>query len=75
MERYVVTVCPEEGRYLERPFKRKGLAFAYAKRKLATNCSPEITVEHQTQADAADPWIGLNAWTFHANGDIDHTRL
>ncbi|USN14099.1 hypothetical protein KABACHOK_02630 [Brevundimonas phage vB_BpoS-Kabachok] len=75
MERFVVTVCPEEGRYTDHPFQRKGLAFAYAKRKLPVNCAPEITVEHQKQ-DADNPeWFGLNAWTFHANGDVEHTRL
>ena len=75
MERYVVTVCPEAGRYTEHPFRAKGLAFAYAKRKLPANCEPEIMVEHQSRASEDTPWIGLNAWTFHAHGDIEHTRL
>lgn len=75
MERYVVTVCPEEGRYTEHPFSRKGLAFAYAKRKLPANCAPDIRVVHQARPAEGDEWVGLNAWTFHANGDVDHARL
>lgn len=75
IERYVVTVCPEKGSYVERPFSRKGLAFAYAKRKLPANCAPEITIEHQTRASDDQSWTGINTWTFHLNGDIDHTRL
>lgn len=75
MEQFVVTVCPEAGTYVEHPFTRKGLAFAYAKRKLPKNCDPQITILHRMRASEDQPWSGLNTWTFHPNGDIDHTRL
>lgn len=74
-ERYIVTVHPEPGRAVPRTFERKGLAFAYVKRKLPLNAEPAITIAHQRLDTDGGSWIGLNAWTYYTNGEIDHVRL
>lgn len=84
IERYVVSHCPVDDTVETQNFKRKGLAFAYAKRKLPTNKCNAIIVEQQlggcaTPASFQDPttgmfWTGINRWTFHSNGDIEHAR-
>lgn len=84
-ERYLVSHCPVDETVETQAFRRKGLAFAYAKRKLPKNCTSAIGVEHQlggcaTPASIQDPvtgefWTTINRWTFHLNGDIEHTRL
>lgn len=86
LERFVVSHCPvDEKNVVTQTFRHKGLAFAYAKRRLPFNHCSAIVVEQQVgggpmKASVQDPrtglfWANLNRWVFHSNGDIEHIRL
>lgn len=71
-ERFIATAAGGE----PQTFTRKGLAFAYARRK-AGGAAASASVERQVRepGDPADAYTSLDLWTFHASGEIDHTRL
>lgn len=77
MERYVVNVADDTDRPAEHAFKSKGLAFAYVtrKRRRPDSAQTTFTVEHQFRASETKSWAGVNTWTFHPNGDVNHRRL
>lgn len=84
-ERFLVLHCPVDETIQTQAFRRKGLAFAYAKRRLPANCTDFIEVAQQlggcaTPDSTQDPetgefWTTINRWTFHLHGDIEHARL
>lgn len=82
MTRYVVKGFT----FVDQAFRQKGLAFAHARRKLASDSLDTVRVEAQSPADADGPgvvrdlqtgalWRPVTCWTFHASGDLTQARL
>lgn len=73
MERFVVAHHPKS---LSAPclqtFAKKGLAFAYAQRKLPNDLNGGIAVERQT--DEAGSWKATDVWSFYRDGNVEHAR-
>lgn len=72
IDRYVVVHSLEGDVEQEVPFERKGLAFAYAKRKLKQLDSMDRWIAIQYQEEVEGRWIAHDTWKFFHNGDIDH---
>lgn len=66
VERYLCSGRSAEGDF-DKPFKTKGLAFAFARREAPSMLNQQARVERQTQA-AAGAWAAEEAWVFHADG-------
>ena len=71
-DRYVVVHALEGEDEQVVPFARKGLAFAYAKRKLKLIDTLDRCVAVQFQVEEGAGWVALDTWKFFYNGDIDH---
>lgn len=54
-------------------FGRKGLAFAYARRKLPTDRNGGIEIERQV-GNGAD-WQPTDIWNVTSDGAMDHRRV
>lgn len=78
----MVRYSPEPGRIETQKFVRKGLAFAYARRKAPDDSQDTVEVERQVvqpdgevRDDRGRRYKPVDLWTFHKSGDVDHARL
>jgi hypothetical protein len=73
-ERYVVHHAPKSSEKIAtQAFTGKGLAFAYAKRRLPNDHNGGISVQREVKQGAS--WKPTDAWTFFVDGHVDHVRL
>jgi len=73
-ERYVVRHCPKTpDKVIETNFTGKGLAFAYAKRRVPHDLNGGVEVQRQALRDTR--WVPTDAWRFYVDGHTDHRRL
>jgi len=82
-ERWVVCHTPED-ELKRQAFKSKGLAFAYAKRKVPSNKCGFVEVVRQVEGQPTPGafldrstglyWLVIDSWTYHPDGNIEHSR-
>lgn len=72
-ERFIVSHCPASADKVEtQSFVGKGLAFAYAMKRVPRDLNGGVSVQRQITEGRG--WRSTDTWKFFADGNMEHRR-